>query len=276
MIFSFFLNNINIYFFCEKSFEKDQDLLKLVNYIKEHFKNLASFIFKKAEFFSNISLENGNFMGIPSSFEILKVVTHYQFVNDQKLQVTLVYKTWLHILNILFCDQIQFSSIHFETPANMENFESKNTIYEEEDENENELPETLTTQSIKLLDEIEINNPIQINANKKRKHGVHDSQKERPKYYGKGVSFKEMPEDSPSRPRVISFDRSVTFESDINNEALDLEFVSGWIQSILTNLAEHMPLRQLKKLISKKDEIRFFNEDLLNDEEVISKLFFYY
>ena len=240
---------------------------------------------KKADFFSNLSIENGNFLDLSSSFEILKVLTHYQFVNDQRLQITIIHKTWLHILGTLFCDQIQFSSIHFEDSANNDNyelknnFESKNTIFEEEDENNATEPaENFTDPSIKILDGIDINNPIQINANKKRKQGVHDNQKERQKYYtSKGVSFKDI--DNPpldimkDRSRNISFDRSLTFESEVNSETLDMEFLSLWIQSILVNLAEHMPGKQLKKLIAKKDSIRFFNEDLL-DDEVIKIIFF--
>ena len=198
----------------------------------------------------------------------MKVLNHYQFVNEKKLQVSQIIKTWVHVLSILFCDQIQFSSIHFEEPS-----ESKSTIYEE-DEDENDNIE-IVNPSLKIIDEIEINNPILINTNKKRKQGVHENQKERHNIFGsKGVvSFKEI-DDSPiekrnnQRSSAATIDRILTIDTDGKDEAFGSEFLNIWVQSILFNLSEHFQPKKFIKTILKKEGITFFNEDLLNDEEV--------
>lgn len=277
-----YINNVIIFFkyiilqiFCQ-TFEKDQDLMKLIFYLRDYFTNLTNFLFKKLDFFTKISNENNIFVGIPSIFEILKVFNHYNILNDQKLQINLIFKTWVHIIDVIFCNQMKFSSIFFDPPATETIIESKNTIYEEDNENEYFEDDDNTKSEIKTLEEIEINNPIKIDTSKKRKKGVHQGSKKDQKFINslKGVSFKDIKDDdsfekSKERSRATTFDRSFTFESDLKDEALDADFLQTWIQNILTNLNEHMSSKELKKIIYNKENIRFFNEELFEDNDVI-------
>lgn len=250
--------------------------MKLIFYLRDYFTNLTNFLFKKLDFFQKISNENNILVGIPSIFEILKVFTHYNILNDQKLQINLIFKTWVHILDIIFCNQIKFSSIFFDPPPNEIIIESKNTIYEEDNENEYFEEDDNTKSEIKTLEEIEINNPIKIDTSKKRKKGVHEGSKKDQKFINsiKGVSFKDIKDDDSSfekpkdRSRATTFERSFTFESDLKDEALDAEFLQTWIQSILTNLNEHMNTKELKKIIYNKESIRFLNEELVEENDV--------
>lgn len=227
------------------------------------------------DLFSKVSNENNILIGIPSLFESLKIFNHYKFITEQKLQINLIFKTWVHMLDILFCDQIQFCSIFFETQK--DNFDSKNTIYEEDNEHENiTSSEGISQQN---LEEINVSNPIKSskNINIKRKKGFNETMKRDQKFLNtlKGVSFKDVKETSNSsleneknRARP-TFDRSLTIDSELlTNESFDAEFMSSFLQAILNNLNDYLSSKELMKMIYNKYDIRFFNEDLLDDDEV--------
>lgn len=236
---------------------------------------MNSFLFHNRDFFQRLSNDNDNHLGIPSGFEILKVLTHYQFVKDSKIQISRVYKAWLRVINVFFCDQIQFSSISID--VNNEKIEEiKGTIPISEEEEEGSNVELFKNIKKSHKEEIDVNNPIKINENKKRKQGVYDNPTDHSKaFFSKGVSFKDLGDDELSfeknKPRSKSnnLERSFTLESETNSEALDLDFLRNWLQTVLENLNEHMTKKKLKNLIENKENIVFFNEDLINNEEVI-------
>ncbi len=157
---------------------------------------------------------------------------------------------------------MQFSSINFENPS--ENLDWQFTINEED--LENEIVENESDFAIENIEEIVINNPIKIDTNKRRKQGV---QKDK-LYNNIALSFKEVNEKDKEKNEEKYCEKdenkTVTFDRNLTSEALDLEFFSGWVQGILSNLNEGNIRKQLKRIILKKEIISFFNEELLDNE----------